>query len=278
MPLTVSQRLARLNVRLAELAFWRARERVPVTGWTIDGAPLAPGGSWPNRQGVKRLAAEAQVPAHWPIESTRLMLDVGGESLLALTSDGRMVRFGLDPYHQEFPVAGRKVAIETESVARLPFGEPVAEPRLNRAELIWLDLEVDRLHLLLKQIAETVEQLIDHEVAPLLLDAAEQAHRALEWPSETRDYIARFGDYSQQRGVWQLPELRADPPGLNQAERASVAAAHAALTAALRRCSSAFRRRARSCSPGMRISTSPGSGRMPRRGGRCAVPSIRRWR
>jgi alpha-mannosidase len=234
MPLTVNQRLARLNVRLAELAFWRARERVPVIGWTIDGAPLAPDGFWPDRQGIKRLAAEAQVPAHWAIEATRLRLDVGGESLLALTSDGKTGRYGLDPYHQEFPVAGRSVAIETESVARLPFGEPVAEPRLTRAELIWLDLEVDRLRLLLRQIAETVEQLIDHEVAPLLLGAAEQAHRALEWPSETRDYIARFGDYSQQRGVWQLPELRADPPGLNQAERASVAAAYAALTAELK--------------------------------------------
>jgi alpha-mannosidase len=234
MSLTVAQRLDRLNVRLAELQFWRARETVPVADWSLDGAPLQVGAFWPDRDGTKRLAATAAVPAHWPLEEARLGLDVGGESLLSLTADGRTLRYGVDPYHQEFPLHGRQLGIETETVARLPFGEPVPEPRLERAELIWLDTGVDRLHTLLQLVAETVKQLLDHEVAPLLLDAAEDAQRSLDWPSATQDYIARFGDYTQHRSIWQLPELAQNPPGLNQAERASVAAAHEALVADLR--------------------------------------------
>ena len=38
MALTNQQRLDRLKVRLEELAYWRAREGVPVTGWTTDGS------------------------------------------------------------------------------------------------------------------------------------------------------------------------------------------------------------------------------------------------
>ena len=40
MALTVSQRLDRLRVRSEELRYWRAREGVTVTGWSIDGAPI----------------------------------------------------------------------------------------------------------------------------------------------------------------------------------------------------------------------------------------------
>src|SRR6185437_1112009 len=115
-------------------------------------------------QGVARLEAVAEVPAHWPLEEARLSLDLGGESLLSLTADGRTVRCGLDPYHQEFPLPGRATAVAAESVARLPFGEPVRAPRLNRANLVWVDLAVDRPHLLLTQVAETIEVLSGHEV------------------------------------------------------------------------------------------------------------------
>ena len=83
-------------------------------------------------------------------------------------------------------------------------------------------------------------QLIDHEVAPLLLDAAESVHRSLDWPSATQDYIARFGDYTQRRSIWQLPKLEQNPPGLNQGERGSVAAAYEALVAQLRQLQQRF--------------------------------------
>ncbi|HVW91832.1 MAG TPA: glycoside hydrolase family 38 C-terminal domain-containing protein [Devosia sp.] len=235
MTLTHAQRLDRVKVRIAELALWRAREKSPVTGWTFEGAPIEIGAAWPDRNGVKHLAASAEVPAHWPLEEARLSLNVGGESLLSLTSGGRTIRYGLDPFHEEFPLPGRAVAIATESVNRLPFGEPVQQPALNRAELIWVDVEVDRLALLLEQVAEAAEVLMGHEVVPLLLDAAEAAQRSLDWPSATEDYIARFGDFTQHRSIWQLPPLIDNPAALNQAERGSVTAAFERLTAELRR-------------------------------------------
>ncbi|MDR3470761.1 MAG: glycoside hydrolase family 38 C-terminal domain-containing protein [Devosia sp.] len=234
MSLTIGQRLDRLNVRTEELALWRARETVPLDGWRFEGQPIAVGAAWPTREGVVHFAAGATVPAHWPLEETRLSLNVGGESLLSLTADGRTMRFGLDPNHEEFPLPGRQVEIETDSVARLPFGEPVRQPHLNRANLIWLDEAVDRLWLLLTQIVETVDLLEEHEVLPHLLTAAEETVRALDWPSATPDYVARVAPSRQQQRIWQLPELIASPPALNQAERSSVVAAHARLTAALR--------------------------------------------
>jgi alpha-mannosidase len=235
MSLTSAQRLERLKVRIAELTWWRARETVPVDGWTVGGKPIAIGDGWPSREGVLSFKAKAEAPAHWPLEEARLSLNVGGESLLTLTADGKAIRYGLDPNHEEFPLHGRAVTIETESVARLPFGEPVRSPRLNRAELIWVDLEVHKLKLLLTQVAETITVLGEHEVVPHLLTAAEETLRALDWPSATQDYIARFADHTQQRSIWQLPPLEANPPGLNQAERSSVAAAREQLTAELKR-------------------------------------------
>ena len=88
MSLTLQQRLDRINVRVEELEFWRERETVPVDGWQFDGAPIALGGFWPRNDGVRKLAAEAVVPDHWPLDETLLMLNVGGESLIALTPAG----------------------------------------------------------------------------------------------------------------------------------------------------------------------------------------------
>jgi alpha-mannosidase len=230
MSLTSAQRLDRIKVRTAELAFWRERQRAAVTGWTFDGAPIAVGDFWPKRDGVVHFAAKATVPDSWPLEDVRLSVNVGGESLISLTdADGEETRFGLDPYHEEFPLRSGAFSIATDTVARLPFGEPVREPRLQRADLIWLDVPVHRLHLLLTQVIETIDILGDHEVIPHLLDAAEATSRALDWPSSTQDYISRFADYTQHRSIWQLPPLDSNPPGLNQGERASVTVAYDAL-------------------------------------------------
>ncbi|MEO8882664.1 MAG: glycoside hydrolase family 38 C-terminal domain-containing protein, partial [Devosia sp.] len=227
MSLTNAQRLDRIKVRTAELALWRERETRPVEGWTFEGKPIAIGDAWPRSDGVVHFAAKAEVPENWPLEETRLSANVGGESLISLTyPDGDTVRFGLDPYHEEFPLKARRFDIATDSVARLPFGQPVSGPRLNRANLVWLDLPVHQLHMLLTQVAEAVSTLGNHEVVPHLLDAAEATERALDWPSATQDYIARFADHTQQRSIWQLPMLIDDPAALNQAQRASVVAAH----------------------------------------------------
>ena len=49
MALNTQQRLDRLKVRLEELKYWRARETVNVTGWTLDGSPIEIGAAWPDR-------------------------------------------------------------------------------------------------------------------------------------------------------------------------------------------------------------------------------------
>jgi alpha-mannosidase len=235
MAMTTEQRLARLKVRLEELKYWRAREGLTVTGWTLDGQPIAIGGAWPDRKGVHKFAATAEVPEHWPLEETRLVLDPGGEGLVTLSYPNRdSVSFGVDPNHREFPVRHRQIAIAAEATAREPFGVPVRAPHLNRAVLQWIDVPLHRFQLLLRQVYEASVALGDHEVVPHLLTAAETAHRALDWPSDTQNYIARMAPAPLLQQIWELPELVEKPAALDQGQRASVTAAHEALVGALK--------------------------------------------
>ena len=231
---TYDRQLDRLTIRLAELAHWRVRACREIADWTLDGAPIEVGGAWPSREGRVHFAARASAPPQWPLEETRLSLNLGGESLLTLTyPDGARESFGLDPHHEEFPLRGRDFAVAAQSVARLPFGQPVHAPRLNRAVVFWIDLPVERLHLLLTQVAEAVRALEDDEVTPHLMEAAERALRALDWPSRTPTYVARTSPAPAQQTIWRLPPLEPDPDPLTPAEQASVVAAHDALLAEL---------------------------------------------
>jgi alpha-mannosidase len=234
MRLRIDQRLERLQARLRETAFWRARETREVDGWRCDGEPIAVGAPWPRRDGIVRFTAEASVPDDWPLEETRLSLDLGGESLLTLGYEGgARVSFGLDVNHQEFPLAGRRLTIQSESVARRPFGQPVAEPRLARARLVRLDLALGRFADLVAIVVEAAQTLGAHEAVEPLVDAAEAALGALDWPSTTADYIARVAAAPSQQALWRRPETKPDPAPLDDCERASVAAADAALRARL---------------------------------------------
>ena len=235
MSLTIAQRLDRLKVRTTELAHWRDRQSLAIDGWTLDGEPIAHHQDWPHRKGTVHFAATATAPQDWPLEQIRLQLDLGGESLLTLRyPDGETETFGLDPYHQEFPIKGRNFQITTESVARFPFGEPNRAPKLNKARLIWLDEPVHRLHLLLQQIGEAADILEGHEAVPHLIDAAERALRSLDWPSDTSAYISRTAGAAMQQKIWELPELQDNPAGLSEAQSASAAAAHDELLAQLK--------------------------------------------
>ncbi|MGM4912913.1 alpha-mannosidase [Rhizobium sp. 768_B6_N1_8] len=235
MSLTIAQRLDRLKVRTAELAHWRDRQSIVIDGWTFDGEPIAHDQDWPHRKGTVHFAASATVPRDWPIEKVRLQLDLGGESLITLHySGGQAETFGLDPYHQEFPIKAREFSITTDSVARFPFGEPNRAPKLNKARLIWLDEPVHRLHLLLRQIGEAADVLESHEVVPHLIEAAEQSLRSLDWPSDTSAYISRTAGAVMQQKIWELPELEANPAGLNEAQSASAGAAYDQLIARLK--------------------------------------------
>jgi alpha-mannosidase len=230
MALSLEQRLTRLKVRLDELRYWRAREGVAIDGWSIDGGAIDVGGGWPSHEGVHGFAATAEVPAHWALEDAVLSLDLGGEGLVTLSYPNRQkVSFGLDPYHRDFPLRHRQVAIAAECTARDPFGVPVRAPRLNRAVLQWIDRPVDRLHLLFRQIAEACGALSGHAVVPHLLAAAERAQQHLDWPSDTANYIARMAPSPQQQSIWELPAYPASAGALSDAHRASVSDAYEAL-------------------------------------------------
>ena len=130
MTLTLAQRIERLVVRVAELESWKIRATHSVGAITFDGAPITVGAPWPRKDGTVHFALSGEVPPGWPLEETRLSLDLGGESLIVIASgDGAPVPYGLDPYHQAFPLEARRFSVTTETVARLPFGEPVREPR-----------------------------------------------------------------------------------------------------------------------------------------------------
>lgn len=192
MSLTYTQRLERIEVRNAEFQFWRARKTVELTSWNFNGEPIAVGEAWPHKTPPIGFTADVTVPEGWPLADTYLYLNLGGESLLSITAqDGTTKRYGLDPYHREFAAPSQSFSLHAQSVPRLPFGEPVRTPKLERAELFWIDRSVDRMWLLMRQIAEALKVLQGHDVVPYLLDAAEQAftlsighqRRQTTWPA-----------------------------------------------------------------------------------------------
>ena len=226
MTLTDQQRTERLRRRLEELELWAVRSGVALEGWSFNDAPLAPGAAWPTRDGVAALALDGiEVPEDWPLEETRLDVDLGGEGLLRVAyADGAEDAFGLDPNHQRFRLKARRFGVRAEVVARLPFGVPNRDAKLARARLVRIDPELAELTLLLHQVGDTAEVLAGHEVVPPLLTAAEDAMSELDWPTATLPYVARVAPGWQMQRVWQLPaDLATEPPGLEPAHRVAAA-------------------------------------------------------
>ena len=236
MTLTPTQRMQRLRARLDELACWRARDHLDLERWSCGGAPLALGDAWPSRAGVQRLShPEVAVPEAWPLDETELELDIGGEALLTLHYPTAHERFGLDPYHQRFPLAEGRFRLEAEAVARLPFGVPHPDPRLQRARLVWDDTALTDLLRLLELVLEAAQALADHEVVALLLERAERALTRLDWPSHTPDVLARIQHSGAFARLWRAPtDLASHPPALDETQRELVRAAHAELEDDLR--------------------------------------------
>jgi alpha-mannosidase len=225
MPLSIQQRLRRLEVRLAELHHWMVRVDLPLDSWTFDGKPLELGAPWPEREGPHVLShPEVEVPASWSLGETFLELDVGGESLLRVRyPDGSYDGFGIDPNHGRFPIKKPRFSAEAEAVARLPFGAANPDPRLRVARLVWFDPAVDRLHRRLRMVLEAARALDGHEVVPQLLAGAERAQARLSWPTGTDTYLDRVGPGPQMRSLWAPPrELDPHPPPLTHSERESV--------------------------------------------------------
>ena len=100
--LPLEMRLRRMAKRIEELECWLIREAVPLDSWTLEGVPIARGQRWQDRGAPLPFAhPEVSVPAHWPLEETRLHLWLGGEGLVRLIGD-QTHSFGLNPPHQHF--------------------------------------------------------------------------------------------------------------------------------------------------------------------------------
>jgi alpha-mannosidase len=230
-------RIRRLIARYRELRFWIDSDGIGLPGWTIDGREISVGARWPHEEnargdaGVTFALEGASIPEAWPLQDTRLDLDLGGEGLVTIDHAGAGVeQFGLDLYHQRFPLRAGTFAVEARVVPRLAFGEPVRNPRLQRARLVLVDPAVERLHRLFYLLAEAATVLDQHPVAVPMLTAAEHALASLDWPSETSVYLARVRDSSWLSRIWRAPEeLDLRPPGLTDEQRARVEAASQSL-------------------------------------------------
>jgi alpha-mannosidase len=236
MHVTIAQRLDLLKERIEEIDLWRNRAFVDLDGWTFDGGPLPAGAPWPESEGVRSFGlTDTTIPSAWPLEQTRLDVDVGGEGLLTIRyGDGNERRFGLDPDHHVFPLAAPSFDIGIEAVARLPFGEPNRDARVKRARLVWMDDAVQLLARRLSLILEAGRALGGHPVVDPLISCAETALNRLRWPSSTGAYVSRSAVGRRLLTVWELPAgLDPNPPGLTAEERASVVAANERLEADL---------------------------------------------
>ena len=257
--LSLEHRVRRLRKRVSELEHWETRKSLPLDRWTVNGKPLAPGAAWPGLDGMFAFAHPAvTVPAEWPLERTRVRLELGGEGLLSITANGATKKFGLDPYHTSFPLPARQFTVAADCVARLPFGQPNRGARLARAEIAWIETDLADLILLVTQVTELAQVLggydVDqvplegyhpyrshpdhsrpHEVVAPLISAAEAALYNLRWPTDTANYVARVAPSTESQSIWQLPkDLRSDPDGLGADAQASVVEARDMLRESLR--------------------------------------------
>ena len=89
MTLSRDQRINRLRKRLVELHLWTVRATSPLDRWTLNRVAHPAGAPWPSREGVAAFHhPEVIVPGDWPLERTRLELDLGGEGLVQVDYGG----------------------------------------------------------------------------------------------------------------------------------------------------------------------------------------------
>jgi alpha-mannosidase len=232
--LSLHQRARRARRRLSELEPWIVRETRPLGPWTFDGAPIALGEPWPERKGVHRFEGGA-FDCPWPLADSRLALDVGGESLLAiLYACGARVTLGLDANHKTFPLDAPSGRLEIEAVARQAFGQWVEDPRLRRAELRRIEPDLIAFVRTANLAIDLAAGLGEHELAPIVLELVEEAMIRLDWPTRTEDVIGRrspqalgYGGRDESPRHWPVTELP-------DAARASIGPAHAWLTGELK--------------------------------------------
>ncbi len=116
--LNLEMRLRRMTKRLDELQQWLAREVVVLNRWTLQGQPIAAGHRWQdNGDPLPFDHPSVEVPAHWPLQDTRLHLWLGGEGLVRLKGKTTTTH-GLNPPHMDFRVTDRVFSIEADCVGQ----------------------------------------------------------------------------------------------------------------------------------------------------------------
>jgi alpha-mannosidase len=241
--LSLARRVRRARRRLGEIEVWRVREERPIGAWTCKGAPIALGAAWPRGEDeVRHFAGGAfEVPPDWPLIEARVALDMGGEALLTIIAAGAPPRrLGLDVNHHEFVLDQRRGRLEIDAVARSPFGQFVTDPRLRRAELRRIEGDLEAFTRALALAIGLAEALGEHELAPLLLELAENAMARLDMPTRTEDVVGRVSPYARGYGGRDAKPRHWPVMPLSEAARASIAPAHAWLTEQLRALRSAF--------------------------------------
>jgi alpha-mannosidase len=197
---SLTHRLDRAAKRIEELRAWRNAAEQPIGPWSFAAegieAELDIGDFWPVVATPVRMRAEGAVPDSWRGRPVELELWLGGEGFVQLSTG---LQGGLDPFHHRFPIAeaaagSETVAIDAEVVPKGMFGSHVAEPRIERAHFVVPERAARALERDLTMTLEAARQLVDHEIAPLLLDAVEAALVCLgpAWPSATDVSVSRL--------------------------------------------------------------------------------------
>lgn len=239
---TLDQRFEHLRRWISELECWTYSETITLSEWRFS-APdagvrdrfLRRGESWPSRDGVTEWSYGAvELPESWPLEGTRLVLDLGGEARIFMDYGTRTRSCGSNPYHRALAVEGRRFSLRAEAVARDLFGRPQREPKLVAAFLGRLEEELAAFLLESSSILDGAQALRDHEASPALLELLETELARLPWPTETIPFLERIADHPETLSIWdRLVEPPASPRPLEDRHRAGLAAATERLRAGL---------------------------------------------
>ncbi|MGH3089394.1 MAG: alpha-mannosidase [Rubrobacteraceae bacterium] len=228
------RRLTRLASRVDELRLWRNAFEAPIEKWAFSagngkahGAKL--GDFWPEIALPVHLSAEVEIPASWAGLPVEVELSLGGEGFVRFSNGATG---GLNPYHANFPAAGKArggevVGVEAEVVSKGLFGSHVAEPRIERAHLVVPECDVRAFERDLSMTVEVCAALGDHESMPLLLDAVDESLAALApaWPTDSPSVVSRHFSRRQGRELWRVPEDLAPMRPLPEEARVAVVSA-----------------------------------------------------
>ncbi len=110
---------------------------------------------------------------------------------------GSRVLLGLDVNHNEFALDGRSGRLDIEAVARGPFGQWVADPRLRRAELRWIEPDLVAFERTARLAIDLAQALGEHEAAPILTELVEEALARLDLPTLTAEVAGRPSPFAR---------------------------------------------------------------------------------